>query len=120
MQDPLILARRGVASTELLNVNHLVEEYLLSPECKTLLTLHPEVFIKKKLQPDLLNLVGSRTHIAKSLINLISNGAEAMPSGGTITISTENRYLDKAISGFETIREGEYVVFVRSGYRHRY
>jgi PAS domain S-box-containing protein len=110
VQDLLTLARRGVASTELLNVNHLVEEYLLSPECKTLHALHPEVLISKKLQPDLLNLIGSRTHIAKSLMNLTSNAAEAMPSGGTITITTENRYLDKSISGFETVREGEYAV----------
>jgi CheY-like chemotaxis protein len=110
VQDLLTLARRGVASTELLNINHLVEEYLLSAECKTLLTLHPEVLISKKLQPDLLNLVGSRTHIAKSLMNLISNAAEAMPPGGTITVTTENRYLDTSVSGFETVREGEYAV----------
>jgi PAS domain S-box-containing protein len=110
VQDLLTLARRGVASTELLNINHLVEEYLLSPECKTLLALHPGVLINKKLQPYLLNQVGSRTHIAKSLMNLISNAAEAMPSGGTITITTENRYLDKSMSGFETVREGEYAV----------
>jgi PAS domain S-box-containing protein len=110
VQDLLTLARRGVASTELLNVNHLVEEYLLSAECKTLLALHPEVLISKKLQPVLLNLVGSRTHIAKSLMNLISNAAEAMPSGGTITVTTENRYLDTSLSGFETVREGEYAV----------
>ncbi len=110
VQDLLTLARRGVASTELLNINHIVEEYLLSPECKSLLALHPGVFISKKLQPDLLNLVGSRTHITKSLMNLISNAAEAIPSGGTISVTTENSYLDKSISGFETVREGEYAV----------
>jgi signal transduction histidine kinase len=68
-----------------------------------LLNLHPDVHISKKLQPDLLNLVGSRTHIAKSLMNLISNTAEAMPSSGTISVTTENRYLDTSISGFETV-----------------
>jgi len=110
VQDLLTLARRGVAAMELLNANHLVEEYLRSPECRTLLTLHPEVRITKNLQPDLLNLAGSRVHLAKSLMNLVTNGAEAMPSGGTVTIATANRYLDKSLNGFETVAEGEYVV----------
>jgi CheY-like chemotaxis protein len=35
---------------------------------------------------------------------------EAMPTGGTVSISTENQYLSKPIKGYDHIREGEYVV----------
>jgi CheY-like chemotaxis protein len=43
-------------------------------------------------------------------MNLISNAAEAMPKGGEIFISTENRYVDTAFSGYESIKEGDYVI----------
>jgi CheY-like chemotaxis protein len=43
-------------------------------------------------------------------MNLVSNAAEAMPDGGTMTISTANRYVDTPIYGYETVEEGDYVV----------
>ena len=42
-------------------------------------------------------------------MNLISNAAEAMPEGGGY-ISTKNQYLDKPVSGYDNIKEGEYSV----------
>lgn len=43
-------------------------------------------------------------------MNLISNAAEAQPDGGTIAISSGNRYIDVPIQGYDQIREGDYVV----------
>lgn len=56
------------------------------------------------------SISASPFHIQKTLINLVSNAIEAMPQGGQITIKTFNRYLDKPISGYDNIREGDYVV----------
>lgn len=110
VQDLLTLARRGVAATELLNLNHIIEEYLHSPEFKALQSFYPDIRIKRDLQSDLFNLVGSRVHLAKTLMNLVANAAEAMPTGGTITIETANLYTDQLLTGFESVAEGEYVV----------
>ena len=41
-------------------------------------------------------------------MNLISNAAEAMPNGGKIIISTDNRYIDKYLKGYDTVNEGDY------------
>lgn len=42
-------------------------------------------------------------------MNLVSNAAEAMTTGGTMTISTENRYVDWPIGGYDQVEKGDYV-----------
>jgi CheY-like chemotaxis protein len=43
-------------------------------------------------------------------MNLISNAAEAMPDGGTITVSSENTEIDKPIKGYPDIKTGGYTI----------
>ena len=110
VEDLLTLARRGVAATEVVNYNQIIKDYLKSPEFKNLKTYHPHVDFATKMDGDLLNIMGSPIHLSKTLMNLVSNAAEAMPSGGTISIATQNRYLDRPIRGYDDIDEGDYVV----------
>ena len=110
VQDLLTLARRGVATLELLNLNKIVEACLASTEVEPLLRLRPDIHVETALQPDLLNFYGSSVHIRKTVSNLITNAVEAMPQGGRIEITTGNRYADEIVSGFDTVKEGEYVV----------
>ncbi|MBW2623896.1 MAG: hypothetical protein JRD68_13395 [Deltaproteobacteria bacterium] len=109
VQDMLTLARRGVTTTEVANVNTVISEYLNSPEHKKLLSFHPGVELKTEFEPDLLNILGSPVHLAKTVMNLVSNAAESMPDDGTIWISTENKYIDRAINGYDDVIEGDYV-----------
>ena len=107
----LLTIARGVASNKTpLSLNRVVEEYLGSPEHQMLKQIHAVVDFKSELDPDLLNVHGSLTHIKKTLMNLTANGAEAIEGCGTITITTENRYLDKPLKGYEEVQAGEYVV----------
>ena len=110
VQDLLTLARRGVASCDVLNLNEIVSEYLSSPEHEMLLSHHRSVHVVTQLNPRLLLIKGSAIHLKKSVMNLVSNAAEAQPDGGSIAIKTENRYLDTPLKGYETVKEGDYVV----------
>jgi len=58
--------------------------------------------------------LGSSTHLSKTVMNLVSNAVEAMPEGGNLTVSTENRYIDRPISGYDNAKEGDYVVLTIS------
>jgi len=111
VQDLLALARRGVPCTEVLNLNDdIIADELKSPEIKKMLSFHPHVSIVTRLAPDLMNIRGSAVHLRKVLMNLISNAAEAQPEGGRIIVSTHNRYVDRPISGYDHVNEGDYVV----------
>jgi PAS domain S-box-containing protein len=114
VQDLLTMARRGVISDEVLTLNTIISDYLKSPECEKLKSFHPNVHIECSFQEDLLNTVGSPVHLSKAVMNLVSNAAEAMPNGGKISISTKNQYVDKPISAYELVEEGDYVLFTVS------
>ncbi len=112
VQDLLTLARRGVETTEVVNLNSIVSEYLNSPEHARLELNHPNIKIKQNLDPDLLNILGSPVHLSKTVMNLVSNAAEAMLDGGTILITTENRHMDRVKNGFDEIDKGDYAALV--------
>ena len=114
VQDLLTLARRGVVVTDVVNLNDVITEYLDSPEHEKLQSYHPGVHIETRFEKDTLNILGSPTHLSKTVMNLISNAAEAMPGGGTLTVSTQNRYIDRHIRGYDNVNEGDYVVLTIS------
>ena len=110
VQDLLTMARRGVIVTDVINLNQIVGTYLNSLECKKLKLFNSNVIIKSNLDADLLNVTGSIVHLFKVIMNLVNNAAEAMPRGGNITISTQNRYIDKPLKGYDSIKEGDYAI----------
>lgn len=110
VQDLLTLARRGVSASQVLALNDLITEYLGSPEFERLISFHPVVEVTTELDPTLLNTLGSSIHLSKTVMNLISNAAEAMPEGGRITITTENTYLERPIRGYSEVKEGPFVL----------
>ena len=110
VQDLLTLARRGVFVAEVVDLNQIVLESLQTPEIDKVIQYHPETRITVDLNDNLLNIKGSPVHLSKTIFNLISNAAEAMPHGGDITISTANQYIDEPVPGHDEIKQGDYVV----------
>jgi PAS domain S-box-containing protein len=114
VQDLLTLARRGVPTAEVVNLNDIITEYFKSPEHEKLRLYHPHIDVDITLEPNLRPIVGSPVHLSKTIMNLVSNAAEAMNNGGTISVSTQNTSLQGHLKGFETIEEGEYVTLTVS------
>jgi PAS domain S-box-containing protein len=94
VQDLLTLARLGVRLTDVIDFNVLILEFLKSPEFENLRLRHPDVHVMTDLDNDLLPIRGSAVHLIKTLLNIVSNAAEAMPEGGNIHIVTKNQRLD--------------------------
>ncbi len=110
VQDLLTLARRGVSTTKVLNINEIILDYLKSPEYLKLLKEYPTLSVETNLENELLNIKGSPIHLKKTIMNLVSNAAEAQSSCGKIIISTNNKYIDTPLKEYEEIREGDFVV----------
>ena len=114
VQDLLTLARSGVPVYEALDLNTIIKNYLVSPELKKLKKYHESVDIETRLDSSLLNIMGSSIHLSKTVMNLVSNAAEAMPDGGKVVIRTENQYIDRPIEGYDEVKEGDYVLLTVS------
>jgi two-component system, cell cycle sensor histidine kinase and response regulator CckA len=114
IQDLLTLARRGVAISEVVNLNDVVSDYFKTPEFENLKDYHPNVTFRTDFGKDLLNIKGSSIHLGKTVMNLVSNAVEAISGEGEVMIRTENRYLDRPIRGYDDMQEGDYVVLTVS------
>ena len=90
-------------------ISSIISEYLISPEYENLKTYHPNVQITTDFEANLLNILASPVHLSKTVMNLVSNAAEAIPDRWEIIISTENRYVDKFIAGYDEVKGGDYV-----------
>jgi signal transduction histidine kinase/ActR/RegA family two-component response regulator len=110
VQDLLTLARRGVPAKEIVDLNHIIADYLKSPEFANLQLFQPNIHVATHFEADLLNIMGSSIHLTKTVMNLMSNAFEAIPQRGKTTITTQNRYIDQPIKGYDEVQEGDYAV----------
>jgi PAS domain S-box-containing protein len=110
IQDLLTLGRRGVAVSEVVNLNRVISDYIEAPEFEKLKAYHPYVTFRSDLEKSLSNIKGSPVHLGKTVMNLVSNASEAICDEGEVIIRTKNCYIDKPIGGYDDVREGDYVV----------
>jgi two-component system, cell cycle sensor histidine kinase and response regulator CckA len=114
IEDLLTLARRGVAVSDVTNLNSVVSGFLRTPVFERMKIYHPRVNFRTEFEKDLPNIKGSTVHLEKTVMNLLSNAAEAIPGKGDVVIGTQNRYLDRPVRGYDVVKEGDYVVLTVS------
>ncbi len=108
----LLTVARGVAITkEPHDINVLFKEYLDSPECNKLKSLHPGVACTDQLDAERPIIACSPMHIKKTLMNLMTNAAEAVGDEGNVLVSTCNRQVGKSEKLEHDMEPGNYVLF---------
>ena len=110
VQDLLTLSRRGVITKDIIDFNELVSNFLQSPEYHKIISFHPNVTVENHINASVPFVKGSFIHLQKTVMNLVSNAAEAQLGGGTIRISTSNRHLDSSLKGYDQVEKGDYLV----------
>ncbi len=111
IQDLLTLARRGVAVSNVVDLNQVISEFEASLEFEKIKKDYPEIVFAMDTDKNLIAIKGSRVHLIKTLTNLVSNAAESITNNtGRVTITTENRYIDFPFPGYDSISEGDYAV----------
>jgi len=114
VQDLLTLARRGVAVSETINLNNIISDFFKTPVFEKIKDHHPLVAFRFDCKEDVLNIKGSPIHLEKALMNLVLNAAESIEGAGEVTIRTESCYIDKTVSGYDEINEGDYTALIVS------
>jgi len=116
VDDLLTLSRRGVPVSRTMDLRQITHAYLHSPEYGQLTANHGQVTTTARYDTASLIIKGSPVHLSKTLMNLVSNAAEAMPGGGQILIQVQAQTLDRPeplqipIQGISQIPKGRYVV----------
>lgn len=107
----LLTVARGVASTrEPHDVNILIQEYLHSPECEKIQSLHPLVHCTEQLEATQATISCSPIHIKKTMMNLVTNGIEAIQTKGNLCVTTSNLRVHEASTKEVGVATGHYVV----------
>ncbi len=104
-QQLLSLSRRGRLGDEMFSMNDVAREVIarLQPVAPAGIT------IEFDLAENLLQVRGGRDQMVRVVQNLCQNALDAMPGGGTLSIRTENVYLDAPFGQYDEVRVGEYV-----------
>jgi len=110
VSDLLTVARGIAAKLEIIAPNDLIKGYLDTPDFSQLKARYPLVSFKVSFDPDLRNISCSPIHIRKCLMNLITNGVEAISGKGQLSISTKNHQLtDLDPENKENLPTGPYI-----------
>lgn len=109
VQDLLTLSRRGAATFCPVDLHIVVTKYLESPELKKMLSFHPGVTVKTHFESPPFAISGSAVHLSKTIMNLVTNAAEAMPKGGCIGIGLCGTRLDPGHQISGKLAPGQYI-----------
>jgi signal transduction histidine kinase/CheY-like chemotaxis protein len=109
--DLLTISRDAASDRHIYNLNTIINEYLLSAEHQALVSRFPDVDFHLNLDPDLSNIIGSESHLKKSIMNLVINAAEATRQG-EVSLATKNKKIETAMkNGAMSLEPGSYVLF---------
>ena len=102
----LSFARGAANQRQLLQIRHVLRELGKLAQ----VTFPKSIILRLMLPPDLWPIQGNATQIHQIFLNLCVNARDAMPAGGTLTLTAANRTLDPATAaGIPDARPGDFL-----------
>jgi signal transduction histidine kinase/ActR/RegA family two-component response regulator len=108
VSDLLTMARRGITTRHVLDINDVLSTLLTSAELSNLKDRHPRVLVEAKLAAELVRVQGSPLHLSRAILNLVLNSMEAIEQGGRVTLSTRTVQVDEPAGHYERVPPGTY------------
>ncbi len=102
----LCLSRRGrLGQEESFSMNDVVNQAMALLRTDT----PPAMRVELALDPGLMHIKGGRDQVGRVIHNLCRNAIDAMGETGTLTVSTENVYLETPLRSNSDVKPGEFV-----------
>ena len=102
----LCLSRRGrLGQDEVFSMNEVVNQAMALLRTDTPAGMKVDL----SLDPNLMHIKGGRDQVGRVLHNLCRNAIDAMGETGTLTVTTENVYLETPLRSNSDVKPGEYV-----------
>lgn len=105
-QRLLAFSRRQTLAPKSTNINKLITGF----EDLVRRSIGPSVAFHIRAADDLWLIRIDHSQLENALVNLCINARDAMPDGGTITVATSNRQLERADAKRLQLPGGQYVV----------
>ena len=109
VSDLLTVARGVAVAKEAISLRAVVEEYLRSPEFRMVEHYHPGIVVRAELAEECAPILGSRSHLRKVVMNLVSNAFEASTPPGEVRITLGNVRIDSRGDHGGELEEGDYL-----------
>ncbi len=109
VSDLLTISRGARADKQILNINTVIERYMMAAEFEKIRQTYAQVEIEVDIEPELLNIGGSYIHIEKAVMNLMLNAVEETASkiDARVTLSTANYYVDETHNQIQSTEPGQ-------------
>ncbi|MBP7764145.1 MAG: PAS domain S-box protein [Syntrophaceae bacterium] len=112
VSDLSMVARGAAAAKESLNLNSIIHSTQESSPYRELLRRHSQVTVQAKLDDRPLEIAGSFSQLQKVVLNLLTVACEAMATGGSVSLATTLRPVDRSIEDNQNDQAGEYAVLI--------
>jgi PAS domain S-box-containing protein len=101
----LAFGRKQMLQPTILNLNTVVEDM----EQMLARTIPENIRLTTDFEPDLNTVQADRSQVEQVIVNLAINSRDAMPTGGSLSISTRNlSFEEDELEGFPGLRPGSY------------
>jgi two-component system cell cycle sensor histidine kinase/response regulator CckA len=106
----LVFSRRQDIQPKVIDLNQLVSDF----ERMLSRVIGEDIELRTNLHPHLWAVRADPGQMEQVIMNLVVNGRDAMPGGGTISIETGNREIDGPDARARGIKPGDYVMLAVS------